>query len=440
MAVDTIKSKYAEHQKQVQIVNDVYNGVDSCTQYLRKYEALETESEFKTRQADATLTSFVYDSIDSIENIIFRKSVNTDGVKNAKMLGFMDSIDLSNNINDFAIQVLRNARLDGFTFLRDDATVFDENEVKSERDTDLVNARPYLVNIRRSSVTHWQGSDINFSDWVILEESVIVDGTNFEEEVQTQHRVLYANGKIELYKKDATTPEIIKEATSVITKPILIKVGNKDVPELYDQAKTNIKHFNAESERRLYSRKMNMPIFGVGARDWQTKDAPNVLGLGNGFKFGTHEYKMGWASPDAVADEVTEKNLISYEKAMRMQTLEFLTKDSNLTATQVNKESAPKEAKLSFYAVETQEGINKAIARMNNRDKVGFGENTISINKDFDNNKMEIADAIALAQLKETTNALTFDEFRDILEEGELLRPTNKEERDNLKLLIRDDD
>jgi len=432
MAYNTIKKKYSEHAKQVKKVNDVFSGSDYAANYLLQYNK-EDKVDFDKRKDAATLDNFVFRTLDTMKNIVFRKDIDTTGVVNKDMLKYIETIDLQNSIDFFAKQIFENARKDGFTFILADSQNYDKTLLVTKADRERAKIRPYLVNIKREQVINWQGSDINFSEWVIIRETVIVDGDNFEEEEIQQYRVIYKDGTVFIYKDDGTE-EILQ---TVPKDKILIKVGIRDIPELYDQALINIKHLNRDSELDNYVRIGGAPFLGVGGQRNKRDGAVETIAINKGLQFESEKWKVEWIEMSGQNAIMIENRISKYEESMLRYSIEFLTKDGNLTATQVNKESTPKESKLKGYAKQLEESLNEALEQMGLYIKSGYGENLIIVNKDFDNSLLLPEEADGYRQ-DFINGVISLDTLWKLYEKGERLPIRTEQEKEEEKALVRE--
>ena len=429
------KAKYTKHQHQVGIVNDIYDGVDTARNHLLKYSQ-EEEPDFKGRVSACILDNFVFRTVDTMKNVVFRKDIDTEGVKNTLMQGYIEKIDLSNNIDYFAKQVFDNSRKDGFTFILADTQTYDPKELNSKQKAQEAGVRPYLANILRSNVINWQGDDINFSDWVVLKECVTeYNGSEFDEKEVIQYRVIYANGMMKIFKEDSEKMEVLRTAKR--SKPILTKVGNEDIPEFYDMAKININHLNRNSELDNYVRIGGAPFLAIGGSQDSKEGEVKTIGINSGLQFTDENFKVEWIEMSGANSEMIRNRIKDYEIAMMNQSIEFLTSDSNLTATQVNKESAPKESKLKSYSRELEDGLNEALADMGSLVTGGLGENTIVINKDFDNAILTDEEAQSLRE-DYINNVITLEELREAYYRGERLNRLSPDEEAKMLAILKD--
>lgn len=435
MAIDTLKKKYTAHQHQVKLCNDLFNGVDYAKQHLLQYSEEKAE-DYKTRKDSANLDNFVFRTIDTMKNIVFRKDIDISGVTNSKMLTYLEKIDLSNNIDYFAKQVFENARKDGHTFILADSQAYDKEELTTQQMIDEAGIRPYLVNYKREDVINWQGNDINFADWVVIKECEVVDGENFTEDEKITYRVLYIDGTVRLYNVDKDKNVTYTEfMTTPKTYPILVKVGKSDIPEFYDMAKINVNHLNRNSELDNYVRIGGAPFLVVGG----TMDNKGIstIAINQGMKFDDDEFKVEWVEMSGANSEIIRNRIKDYEIAMMKQSVEFLTADSNLTATQVNKESTPKESKLKSQAREVEDGINLAIEKMGMLVVGGLGENIIIVNKDFDNTLITAEEAESYRQ-DYIQGIISLERLWMIYERGERLAPMTDQEKEAEKVKLKD--
>ena len=428
----TLKTIYTKHLKEINIVQDVYNGTTTAVNRIRKYPD-ESDTKYTERKEDAALNNFVFKTIDTIKNVIFRKDIDLENIKNNDLLWYMDTIDLKNDIDNFAKRVLSKRIRDGYTFIMVDSPQYDTELIRTKQDRQSANIRPYLVSVDRKSVINWQGDDIELSQWVVIAETYTEQIGKFDEDIKEQYRVLYADGTIEIYRES----ELYETFQTGYKGLPLIKIGNDLTPPLLDQAKLNINHLNRNSELDNYIRVAGAPFIGVGGQMAGDDKQPLTLGINSGMRFKDDNWKAEWIEMSGANAEMIENRIVKYEEAMLTYAIEIMTDDSNKTATQVNKENTPKESKLKHYARELEEGINRAIEIMGDFQDGLSGDNFIVINKDFDSAILTPEEAESYRQ-DYAQGIISLDRLWQLYERGERLPKLTDQEREAEKLLLRD--
>ena len=428
----TYKDIYSKHLKEINIVQDVYNGTTTAVGRIRKYPD-ESDTKYKERKEDAALNNFVFKTIDTIKNVIFRKDIDLENIKNNDLLWYMDSIDLKNDIDNFSKRVLSKRIRDGYTFIMVDSPQYDTELIRTKQDRQLANIRPYLVSVDRKSVINWQGEDIELAKWVVISETYTEQIGKFDEEIKEQYRVLYNDGTIEIYRES----ELYETFQTGYKGLPLIKIGNDLTPPLLDHAKLNINHLNRNSELDNYIRVGGAPFIGVGGQMAGDDKQPLTLGINSGMRFKDDNWKAEWIEMSGANAEMIENRIVKYEDAMLTFSIELLTDDTIKTATQVSKESAAKESKLKHYSRELEEGINRAIEIMGDFQDGISGENFIIVNKDFDSAILQPQEAAEI-RADYLAGLISLDTVFDLYEKGERLPRRTDQEREAEKLLLRD--
>ena len=123
------KSKeYLDHLDQLSTVSDIFNGVDSAKNHIKKF-AREDSLDYQNRLDEATLDNYVFRTIDTIKNIIFRKAIDTTAITNKDVERWIEKINFKDNIDNFAKKVLKNRLRDGKTYILVDSPSYDPNDI-----------------------------------------------------------------------------------------------------------------------------------------------------------------------------------------------------------------------------------------------------------------------------------------------------------------------
>jgi hypothetical protein len=430
------KSKeYLEHLDQLSTVSDIFNGVDSAKNHIKKF-AREDSLDYQNRLDEATLDNYVFRTIDTIKNIIFRKAIDTTAISNKDVERWIEKINFKDNIDNFAKKVLKNRLRDGKTYILVDSPSYDPNDILSKADIEANNIRPYLVNILRSNLINWELNELNQYERITLQETYAERVGIYELKYKPQLRMFeLIDGKVEvsIWREGA---EVYRDRLTLDQIP-LIEVGSDDIPPLYDQAKLNIKHLNRNSEKSNYVRVGAAP-FPIVYGDLEAESGAKTLSINQGLKFNNKsESGFEWAEMSGKNYSIIQEEIKYIEEQMERISVEFVTELKNATATEVEKASTANESKLMDYSIELEEAINNALEMMNLYAPIG--ENIISTNKDFDSNILTSEQFNALMTLR-TNGDISYDRLMDILEKGELLPILDEKERDTEKTLLRDMD
>ena len=425
-------AQYTNHQHQVKKVSDLYDGIDTAKSYLQQY-GMEDNTEFNDRQSIATLDNFVFRTVEDIQNIIFRKPLDLSSVKNKTVLDYCEKIDFTNNLNEFGKQVLSNRIRDGFTFILVDSVKTEDQDL-TLADQAALGIRPYFVNVLRKNVIGLKTDKFgNYTQVRIKESYEVEDG--YDTEIKEQIKV-WNIGSIEIWRDQ----EIYSlEDTKLSVIPI-IKVGNNDIPPLYDLAKINIQHMNRDSEVSNYSRiggAAFLAVFGANAQEGEVK----TVGMSDGMQFSDKSTgDVKWIEMEGRNYNMLKDRILYHEEQMKRIAISFTTSQDNKTATQVNKESMTAESKAIDYATELESGLNDVLMLLNEYKVSGstFGENYILVNKDFDSNILS-PEMVTSYRTDYAAGIISFEELRQILAEGEYLKEITEVEMQTIKTQIKDD-
>lgn len=426
-------SYYTEHIKQVQLVSNVFDGIDSASMYLQQYTQ-EDITEFKDRKSIATLDNFVFRTVEDIQNIIFRKPIDTDGITNRTVLDYCNKIDFTNNLNEFGKQILRNRLRDGFTFILVDSVSYGEDEQLTLADQQALDIRPYFVNVLRKNVIGWKKNKAGRYTQVRIKETYEEeDGYDIVEKEQIK---VWNIGSVEIWR-GAELYELIETGLSIIP---IVKVGSDDIPPLYDLAKINITHMNRDSEVSNYARVGGAAFLAVFGAEVQEGEVQTV-GISDGMQFSDKTVSdVKWIEMEGRNYNMLKDRLLYHEEQMKRIAISFTTSQENKTATQVNKESLTDESKAVDYATELEDGLNTALGMLNDYkiDGATFGDNTILVNKDFDSNVLT-PEQVTSYRTDYASGIISFEELRDLLAKGEYLKEITEAEMQKIKTQIKDD-
>ena len=419
--------EYLEHEQQLRMVDHIFNGIDSATDYLRRFPK-EEDIVFEERKEDASIDNFINRTIHTTKNIIFRKNIDTAGILNAEVEKWSKSIDFTNTINEFGKMTLVNRIKDGVSYVLVDSVNYNAKEVTSKLVQESLNIRPYFVNIKRSDVINYSlDAQGQYQIFTIL-ETYEDDSNPYRKEIKEQVRVFLAGGIIEIWRENELFDRI---ETSLSVIPI-VKIGNDLIPPLYDQSKINIQHLNRHSECNNYVRVGASPFLAVfGSLEGE---APKTLGINSGLKFNDTESDVKWIEMTGANFAIIKDWMIILESQMEKISIEFVTELRNATATEVEKSSTSNESKLSNYSSELQDGLNLALEYLGLY-KENLGENTISVNSDFASNILTAEQFNAIMSLR-TNGDVSYERLMKLLERGELLPMLDEKEIETEKALL----
>jgi len=420
---------YDKHSNQIARVKDVFEGIDTAKRYLQQYNQ-EDDPDYRDRMNIATLDNFVFRTVDDMKNIIFRKPLDESGITNNEIKTYLKTIDFTNNINEFSKLILTNRIRDGHTFILVDSVSYDPEKVKTKAEQDALNIRPYFVNILRENILSWKKDKFGKYIMIVIKETYEVED-DYSVDTKEQIKIWKNDGTVEIWRDGEKFGEVIE--TNLKEIPI-VKVGDDNIPPLYDLAKINITHMNRDSEVSNYSRVGGAAFLAVFG-DLDDGDAPKTLGINKGLKFRdktTSDVK--WIEMEGTNYEMLKDRILYHEDQMDRISVSFTTEQSNKTATQVNKESMVGESKATDYATELEDSINLAISLLNiyKTDGQASTDNLIEVNKDFDSSILT-PEMVVSYRLDYTSGIISYEKLIEYLVAGEYFKEMTKQEMNEEK-------
>jgi len=422
---------YTKHINQIITVNSIYDGVDEAKKFIYKFGE-EDPKEYEKRQDMSSLANYVKTTVDTISDIVFRKQIDQEGVTNQTVKGWLETIDLVNDIDTFGRELLKNKAKDGFTYILTDSMFFNPDDVPSNAQADGI--RPFLLNILRKDVPNWECDSMGRYIRVTINRTITEPDGDYGFKYIQQQRVFKRGGIVEIWEDDVKKDVIDSLPWDYVP---IVKVGNSLIPELYDQAKININHFNRNSELENYTRVGGSPFLAVFGSLIKDGDNPSTIGITEGLAFqDSQNSDVKWIEMSGANYDMIKKHIDFHKEEMIRISVEFATERSNATATEVEKDSTSKESKLNSYANEIEDGLNQAIALMQAYWRSPLGENIVIVNKDFSSNILTDKQIELVVNLLNSGN-MSFERAMRILSKGEVLPMITDEELDTEKSLIR---
>lgn len=425
----TLHPEYMKHSDQLSRVIDVYDGIDTAKRYLQQYSQEET-NEYTDRQDIATLDNFVFRTVESIVNLVFRKSVDISGITNPSAKQWIESIDFTNSINNFAQTVLTNRIKEGYTFILIDTPAYNPDEVTNKAEQDALNIRPYFVNILRSDVISWKQDMYGEYTQIVIKEQYEIEDS-YTTTTEDQIKVWNSDGTVEIWRDGQQYGETIETGLDMIP---IVKIGSDLTPPLYDLAKINITHMNRDSEVSNYARIGGAAFLAVFG-NLDDDDAPKTLGINKGLKFKDKtDSDVKWIEMQGTNYDMLKDRILYHEDQMDRIAVSFTTESINKTATQVNKESMSGESKVIKYATELEEGLNLSISLMGiyGSDKTKLPDSELVVNKDFDS-AILTPEMVASYRLDYTTGIISYEKLIEILIAGEYFAKMDEKETEEEK-------
>jgi hypothetical protein len=371
--------EYRAHYKQVKVVNDVFNGTDFISSYIKQFPQ-EVESSFEERKSNVALKNFVKRATEAFVGMIFRKPISTSGYSE-KINEILSKIDTEVSLNQFARTLSTNLILDGITYLMADAP----------RD----GGDPYLVNLRRASVINWRKNDTGNFTLVVIREMVddIID--EFSSEEVEQYRVIKDDGTVTLYRVSDGEYYVYDSFNTDLDYVPIVELNLSKIPTLYDIALLNLKHANRTSAKDRYLDMAACPVPVIWGADIDDESGePStarpalVIGVDEAFIFnGTKdECDFQWRELQGTSINELQKDLLVIEKDITSGVIRASQSDSQTikTATQAYYESAEASNRVTVIANIVEYALNKSVDML--IDFVGEPIPTlgiITINKDY---------------------------------------------------------
>jgi len=278
---------FLAHEQQVDLINNIFNGVDSTVQYLFEFPQ-ELAATFAIRQSRATLRNFVKRAVQAFTGMIFRKPLEITGY-GAKITKLFPKIDTKQSIESFTKDVATALTKDGKTYILADSPA------------DGKSGNPYLMLVNRQSLINWRKDENGNFTMIVIEELVSEANGLFGTKYITQWRVYDENGDIKIYRKAPTNTGKVNTGGFIVHDEIetgftsipIVEITVDETPILYDIAKLNIKHFNRMSHKDRYLTMAALPIPVIWGADVSDDGTPEtakpalVIGVDEAFIFGS---------------------------------------------------------------------------------------------------------------------------------------------------------
>lgn len=423
-------AEYKAHKNQVKLVNDIYCGRDTAKQHLRKFER-EENNDFANRQLDCTIDNYVFRTVQTRKNIIFRKPINLSNITNKTLEEWCEKdFDLKgNSINDFGKDWLVNADRDGFAFALVDTPQRTEDIVTS-LDEQENNIRPYALLIKREDLFYWEMDNYGNYKVIAFYESYEVRNEGlFGFETKQQVKAFFNDGSVRIYRENEEVANYYRDVKEIT----IYKLGKSDIPMFYDMSAINIKQMNRESEKSNYVRVASAPfplIFGDLKGGEDNEGQVQTMSVQQGLHFESkEECDFKWAEMSGKNYEILKEELKELSAQMENISINFATESNVKTATQVEMDATEDESRLTDRAQMLEDGLNALIQFMGLlKSDLNTEEQTVEVNKDFSTNKLTPEQQQSLLMLF-TQGVISRDRLTRALERGEVLELLNDEER-----------
>ena len=349
---------YTKHIHQVEMVNNVYEGIDSvvAADYLFKFPQ-ETDTTFDTRAERATLRNFVKRAVEAFTGMIFRKPIDVEGY-GARTTRSFQKIDTHQDIGGFTKDITTSATKDGKSYIL----------IDSARDGSIP---PYFVHIERSQLINWRTDENGKYTMIVIEEVVSNPVGEFGTDYVVQWRHYKDDGAITIYQQDGKDIVLVERIQSDYIGIPLVEVDVDDTPILYDTAKLNIKHFNRLSHKDRYLTMAALPIPVIWGADIDddgnttTATPALVIGVDEAFIFsGTkQEADFEWRELSGDSIDQLEKDLDSIVEDITTGILRAAESSNAVqkTATEVALLQAEASDRVSAIAIAVESAMRDAL-------------------------------------------------------------------------------
>ncbi len=373
---------YQKHSHQLELVHNVYKGVDTTKEYLFKFPQ-EIKETYDARMERATLRNFVRRAVEAFTGMIFRKPIEIENY-GARVTRLFDTIDTRQNIRQFSKNVTTAAARDGKTYILIDSPSDGLGE-------------PYMVHVLRQQLINWRRDTRGKFTMIVLEEVIAVPNGTFGTRYIEQWRHYNEVGDVSLFRRNEASSEIeqIGETVSTDYPGIpFIEIPIDDIPMLYDTAKLNIKHFNRLSHKDRYLTMAALPIPVIWGADIDDEGVPNVakpalvIGVDEAFVFtGTkQEADFEWRELSGTSVDLLEKDLDSITEDITTGILRAADSANSVqkTATEVALLQAEASDRVSAIAIAVESGMQEALIVLSSFCNEAVPENAIFLlSKDF---------------------------------------------------------
>ena len=377
---DTRHIVYRRHMHQLELVNNIYDGIDSTTKYLFKFPQEQADT-FRDRQERATLRNFVKRAVEAFTGMIFRKAIEHDGW-GARTARSFDTIDRHQDLRAFTKDITTKATIDGKTFILVDSPQDGSSE-------------PYLVHVTRNQLINWRKDAAGNFTMIVIEEILSRPTGAFSTQYFQQWRHYDEEGTISIYERIAGGKDIVKTATiptDYVGIP-LVEIEVDDIPILYDIAKLNVKHFNRLSHKDRYLTMAALPIPVIWGADIDdqgnttTAKPALVIGVDEAFIFSSKEDgDFQWRELSGDSINLIEEDLNSITEDITTGILRAADSANTVqkTATEVALLQAEASDRVSALAVATETGMTKALGILSEfNNETPSKEAVFIVSKDF---------------------------------------------------------
>lgn len=408
----------AKHKKRLSLVNDFYLGFDTSVEHIEKYNQ-ENTTNYGIRQRLSRLTNYTREAVDTIRDMIFRRSLDLSELEGTFLEPFLNTINLKDTLEEFMKELCINVSRDGYAYILVDKPSYENVETKADSDK----LRPYFVNIPRSIVRNYKMKSDGTYRMLTYDEIYTIDD-GYAESTAVQQRVYLDDGSIEIWRED----ELYRVIDTALYQVPIVKVGEKEISEFYDLSVINRSHLNMKSEQRSYGRMGCAPIpvtYLANAEDSKVI----TFGINDGLNFNSSRREAGfeWVELEGKNNEVIGELIKDDETDMREFIATLIKSDVQRTAKEANLMNAGNESTLNHYATQIEKGINKAFKIMAIYQGVNSFDKGVKVNRDFIDTKLSPEEIQKYMDMF-TQGIISYEKLIYLFIQGETLPPMTDEE------------
>jgi hypothetical protein len=375
------RDEYLAHKDQIDLVNSVYDGIDTAVSFLNQLPN-EHDDSFEVRVKECTLNNHVERVVAAMSGQVTRKDLSYSNVPD-KIISAMEVISGQDNLNQFAKELVVSSIKDGKGLVLVDMPV--------------EGGSPMFTNIRRGQLINWRKDESGLYTFAVIMEQYTVDSGSFGLEANIQYRVIDKDGNVDIWREasEGNEWEIVQSITTSYNFCPLFELDLGSIPPLYDIARVNIKHMNFVSIKDRFLKEAQDPI--LFAQNLGIEDGEKVvIGVNQMMTTDNPDSSLSWVELDGSNYDIAERNIISLEDEMADRALRVQEESRVKTATQVNEESAESTSRLSDIATELENCLQLSLNAYSLMKYSVPLEGNVVVNRDFDS---VVIDTTALAGL-----------------------------------------
>jgi hypothetical protein len=290
----------------------------------------------------------------------------------ARMVPWLDTVDLRRNLHVFAASLMEDALAFGLAGILVDYPRAEG--LRTAADEAAAGVRPYFVHVRANQILGWRSQVIGGREELTqlrLLETVEEEDGDFGTISIEQVRVLFPGGwQIWRMATDTSSNKgwkVYDEGVTTLNKIPFVPVYGKYVgfmrgkPPLLSLAEQNKDHWRESSDQRdsvRFARKRLLVLIGANTEDDIVAGSNYAINLPE-----NADAKIVQGSAEAV--EIGRKEIDTLEEQMRQSGAEMLViRPGNITATQTASEDAGNLCALQRIALDLEDSLDQALQFM----------------------------------------------------------------------------